>query len=224
MHWRCEPDVDFTGWLGVGLQNQGQHIGLIYRLGPGAPAHFLHLAWHYRLLNDKLSEVTAKDVVWLTECALDEFSARHMAAFAAVVAERNGVEVPYGFRRIGLRFEEDGKLTVPAPGRGLTCATLVLQLFEDQRLPLLVEASWPRRDSDRQFQQFVVDKLREAGQVEHAKAMEGDIGAVCRFLPTEVAAGMVSPAVPLRFDAAELLARKILADIGTSSRPIPSSQ
>lgn len=216
MRWRCGPEVDFTGWLGVGLQNQGRHIGLIYRLEPEAPAHFLHLAWHYQLLNEKLSEITARDVVWLTECALDEYSARYMAAFAAVVAECNGVEVPYGFRRSGLRFEEDGKLTVTAPGCGLTCATLVLQLFEDQRLPLLVEASWPRRESDRKFQQFVVDQLRAQGQVEHALAMEGDIGAVCRFLPTEVAAGLVSAVVPLHFDDAELLAGEILADIGGS--------
>ena len=215
MVWRRDHASDINGVLGIGLQDAGNHVGLIYRPSSSDASVFLHLAWHLKLLSQSLSDARTRfGTLWLADSPLDEFSTLHVAAMAHAIRERNIAGVIYGFNKLGVRFNEEGSAVPPPLGRGLTCATFVLTIFECSGLTLLLENEWPIREDDPKFHRWVVSKMREYPEfVAHADAMEHDVGKVCRFRPAEVAAGAISNILPVSFATATAMAEQVLAQV-----------
>lgn len=86
---------------------------------------------------------------------------------------------------------------------GLTCATLVLAVFQAAGVPLVKYDEWPvGRPGDADWQWMVVENLRASGQgsAQHLAAMESEIGKnAARFRPEEVAGAATISDLPATF-------------------------
>lgn len=176
--------------IGIQRTSTGGHIGLYYR-PESSPVFFLHLAFHNRLR----SEAIDGDYGWIECPGLSPDEAEDIGLWLAEVWARNGNRIPYGINYWrGAHFRRDGTF-IPSPnGDGLTCATLVVALFEGYGLPIIDVATWPVRLSDRKFQKLIVDALeqdwlarKDANHAQRIQQQKAHIGNAARFRPAEVA-------------------------------------
>ena len=129
-------------WLGKGAV--GGHAGVAYAASDDGESQFLHLRFHHELMNEAALKLAA---VYVTPLV----SADDLADVATVirrVAERHrDGGVPYALMKRGTSIL-DGQIDLGA-SLGLTCATLVLVLFEAANVRLIVDTSWERRSETR---------------------------------------------------------------------------
>lgn len=197
--------------LGVAIssihQNQ-RHVGLIYSDDNNQP-QLCHLAWHHKLKDEPLPP----QYLWGVS-GLDQFNKPFMAAYVSLL-KQNSTPVPYGIDYAdysGLYFDDQGNYIEQPIGRGLTCATFILAVFNRKGFNLLQTATWPQRQDDVNWQNQIISTLSNQATSEHVEAMKQNIGAI-RFRPEEVAAGVISEDIPLDFTSALAIAIEILSDI-----------
>lgn len=220
--------VEHLQWLGIGIALTGPeqvHVGLLYRVDGGTP-FFRHLAFHRQLRNDSAVAFAGEYSLHWAECSLDVDNRAVMAAYVAAV-EQNPADIPFGFDSSGSAFDpETGAFYEPPIGKGLTCATYVLGMFEARGFHLLNTDGWPERAEDIEWQERIIGIVENycAGRgldcAEHIAAMRADVGAK-RYRPEEVAAGMLSSPTPVNFPTARELADQILVDLGEYQPPVP---
>lgn len=85
-----------------------------------------------------------------------------------------------------------------ADGKGLTCATLVMALFEELAIPLFKTEDWPSEPEDDAWKLWIIGKFREQGVMseDHLKAMEDNF-QWARFRPMDVAVASTKKKRPL---------------------------
>lgn len=108
-------------------------------------------------------------------------------------------KIPYGFDDQGLTLDPDGQLTLQ-DGAGLSCASLLLLLFEMANAPLLERGAWrevgpTRRDFDRAHRVMQIKSLQSRSP-EMADRLIAQLTAP-RFRPEEVAAASGMSGTPL---------------------------
>lgn len=168
-----------------------RHTGIIVNVPALGGKRFLHLAWHYTFLNDEIPEgCYFYGNETLSKGEQEYFSERLIRRW-----EKNGNKVAYGLDYDGTPAfnsldEFDG-----SEGRGLTCATFVLDFLGECGLHICDVPTWKYRPEDGRFQQFVYDVLssrlcapEDAEQLERVKR---SVGIAPRFRPEEVAACFV---------------------------------
>lgn len=197
--------------LGIAIMRiaAGQnHVGIVYSLNN--EARLCHLAWHYVLSDDPL-----EDHYYWGLFRLHEHVQSQIAGYVALLKQNNGV-IPYGFSYNAPPFDDQGCYQPMAIGKGLTCATFVMTVFERQGYPLLIKDNWPDRPEDREWKEYILECLRKHVTPEHLEAAKNDTNAP-RFRPEEVVAGAISNKPPIPFSSAEFLALEILTTLNNAA-------
>lgn len=199
--------IDGVEVLAIALCKTGPeqiHTGLLYTIDSNTPI-FCHLAWQKKLDFDE-GPMPFSPIFW-REVELDRVNRIVLAAFLEELKIYKN-DIPYGFDCMPPVFLGDGTYVVQPDGKGLTCATFVVEVYRANQLPLISEETWPTRlQNDAAWQREIVGHLEghpRASQ-EHIDGMKADIGRAARFKPEEVAAAVVQPLPPHQFaDCIEL--------------------
>ncbi|WP_321819635.1 MULTISPECIES: hypothetical protein [unclassified Burkholderia] len=216
VHLEAEASFDELRHIGVAISGseRQRHTGVLYQF-ESQPVRLLHLAFHHALTNESPSA----DYGWVQCQALTDDEAHDFAMWINEVWAQNANNIPYSINYWkGAHFSPDGKFVPAASGDGLTCATFVMALFENFGWELLDTENWSGRDSDREFQQNVVDALanpRFVVQTEearnHREAQIQYIGSAARFRPEEVTAAVGDwDFAPIPQDEAEAAGEDVL--------------
>lgn len=225
-----QDTLELFGFGIVHAEGTVKHIGLLHRQFTvelpsteqpepviKSVVQFCHLIFHCILENVAVDDPACPQTYW-AESALDIFNRRFMAAKMLDV-KKHRRNIPYSPVIGSTRFSpEQGDFFAGDLGTGLTCATFVACVMRDYGLPVLQAETWPKRASDEQFRQFVLDLFLEhrPNEKDHIEAIRvADIQF--RIQPDEVAGAMLHDGPPANFDAARKLADSILADIGALS-------
>jgi hypothetical protein len=102
---------------------------------------------------------------------------------------------------------------LPAPGKGFTCASFVLRIFETYGLSLLAEDEWPV-DANSDWQRGIVQNLQQHSQASdgHVEAVSSDVGCR-RFSPEEVVGAAAVTDWPVHYVEAVALASQVMAEL-----------
>lgn len=216
LHLPNESHNDTVPHVAVAIANlpHGTHTGIVHR-DPSQGFLLLEHAFHYDLRNDAPSS----EYGWVTPNIPLE-RARSVAGVCRLIWRRNSegrnLGFPYALRHdSSSRFDTlTGTLVLGQQGKGLTCATFVLVVFNSCGLPLLDFVNWPFRDADEEWQRKIVEILRRklCDDIEHVEAVESEIGS-SRFRCEEVAGACTVDELPASFSAAEEAGRRIVAEL-----------
>lgn len=200
-------DVEHVGLAITQVKAGLYHCGIVYRLDD-QPAMMVHLAWHMALGHEPPTD----RYFWLQ---LPQLSAAERK-FIAIRSNRigsNGPSVPYAFTYPGnIQFNAAGEIEGSRVGRGFTCATFVLSVFEYDGFQVVESAGWPE-GANAAWQQSMIAEMRDAGVNEqHVRALQGQVG-VRRIRPEEVVGCGELDDWPVVFNDAELAAAAIVAQV-----------
>ena len=197
------------------IEPDQRHIGLLYKIDGGSLT-FCHLAFHH----DLRVEAANATYGWL-QSGLEDSERRLVAsAVAAVVRENPTNEMAYSPNYQATNAPAFDNQTFQyirgQIGDGLTCATLVLAVFESCGFELLLKSTWELRDDDEEFREKVIAALarqpQDASTVAHIQAIRASPLQV-RYRPEEVAAGVGCSDAPLSFARAVEVGRSIIEAI-----------
>jgi hypothetical protein len=205
------PSLSF---LGVGVRRvtpEQHHVAFVYESADGTP-RLSHLAFHRRFRG---ADVWDGLYFWSSAAGIDELNRKTLAAWLSALAQNPPV-IDYGLSFAGCEFvqEQNGTYSFVAkvPGKGVTCATFIMLVFQTLGLPLFEHHTWPPRPEDAQWQQRILDALAPHMTAEELARVAEDVGCV-RYRPIEVAAACSHDAWPMNFETAIQLAQQILAEV-----------
>jgi hypothetical protein len=201
-------DLECLGF--VVHEDDCKHVGVLYHLDDGI-AWLCHLGWNWSLRVER----PGAQYFW-GKSGLDRVEKRYLAAYFDLVGKANPTNIYYGIDSSGRCFDDNGD-AIPLPlGKGMTCASFIVNVFKSLQIPLIDESTWPRgRVQDRDWAQYVVDQLENDPAVprDHVEAIKLDIALACRFRPSEVAGAMLSEDPPVSLADAERLAQEIMNEM-----------
>lgn len=169
-----------------------RHAG--FYIKEGFEPELIHLGWHLRLYNNSESEY--RNLVGefsVLECRhlLDQ-QVEDIVSFVKTIWRKNQHKVPYGIATDNFSrfFDGEGGVANRNPGTGLTCATFLMSVFASQLYPVIDEETWKSRDSDREWQSMVLDKLLkyDPSLADHVEEQRKFVGKAFRYRPEEVVA------------------------------------
>jgi hypothetical protein len=185
-----------------------RHVAFLYR-HESKNLLLLHLGWHNLLMYESWPSFHYS---WLEVSGIAPDLQELFIDWVEVVATTvNGqaADIPYSahFRPTG-NFDASGHYIDKKDGTGLTCATFILAMFADYRLPLIDPASWPKRNDDFTWFRKMWGRLKKWG-IREKVLPQMRIGLIeqfkqrrqlKRFRPEEiVAAGSLFSGIPLNF-------------------------
>ena len=133
-----------------------------------------------------------------------------VAAFCRFVGQKCAKnKIPYGFQLPSECLNSQGEWNLGRVGKGLTCATFVLAVFQAQRLDIAQLDDWQPRASDLAWKRKVIEALR-ARAPEQASYLEANDLECVRYRPEEVAGAAASGKYPAGFQDAADLGNRIL--------------
>lgn len=181
------------------------HSGIIFNVGSGSK--LIHLA------SEKVVEsIPSQNYSWV-KAGLDESVKKVAAGMCAMIAHETP-EVPYAFDRAGWSFDANGKLVSGAAGKGMTCSTFIVAVFDAIKYPLIKEDQWPR-GTDGAVKLSIFSMIFRGARIEsdHAIAAMNDAGSP-RILPTEVAASSSETSFPVPYLRAKRRGRDLQKKFG----------
>ncbi|UWQ83534.1 hypothetical protein [Leisingera caerulea] len=214
--------ADVVFGLGIAeVQADQRHCGIIYRPSE-EEVRFLHLAFHYKLMDEKLNDANCCAdsglALWCAGSGLAPESQNVLAALACNIAEAKP-GIPYAFDMDGNVFDPDtGRLKPGPPGTGLTCASFVLAVMNTYGFRPIDFSNWPERAEDEPWQEKILELMTKTGASEdHLKAVRGT-GLNTRFRPEEVVGAAAQDEKDWAFDQSKAveLAKEVLEDMGGS--------
>jgi hypothetical protein len=135
---------------------------------------------------------------------------------AWLTLNKNGI--PYSVSHPGGVVFKDNIWVGNEPAQGLTCATFVVELFNELAIPFIAKETWQARSGDDEWALHILE-LIDNMPAEHKKAQMERIGVTARIRPSDVfAAGMLidqETENPLSFEivspCAEVVENKMLS-------------
>jgi len=201
--------------LGIAICKTGPdqlHMGFLYRIDDEDPV-FCDLAWHFQLRHapPEVQQARTQSKFYWSNFSIDEVNCKVIAAGLEELRENSQSNViPYGIDIDPPCFTADGVYVVQPTGKGLTCATFIVEICRTYNVVLIDEDSWPRRDDDKVWQESIIRVLAENldNAENHVEAMQKDIGCA-RFRPEEVTACTMLEDHPIDYPDSVELAREI---------------
>ena len=181
-------DVDTFGVALMETRPGSRHAGLIVDMPELGGKRFLHLAWHYMFLNDSIPQgcqTYGNDS--FTKDEQDYLAERLLRRW-----KRNGNKVAYGLDYDGTPAFDSHDDFDGSEGRGLTCATFVLDFLSSCAFHICEVETWKFRPEDEKFQQFIFEQLSNrlciVEDAEQLARVKKSVGHAARFRPEEVVA------------------------------------
>jgi hypothetical protein len=192
--------------IAVGVYGDGQHIGILRRDQPDRPVIFTHLRCYNALVNQIPDP--AKVVVWVAVNLVPDEVEQVSAACRLVAKLFGGNEFPCAFSspkgffdgRMGFR-QGSGRL-------GLTCASLVLGVFNAVGIDLVIYDSWKVGPDDRAWRHAMMQRVGIPHDIADLVRQEPD--TVPRYRPPHVAGAAAREFYPVHFKKANRYARRLL--------------
>ena len=187
--------------VAIGIHSNRGHVGILHRREAGGEFHVLHMCGHEKLKNESLRP--ASWTFWVSlQLITDE--AEQIAAscrlFDTVTA------IPYAFSSPRGFFNEKMKVNERSGAIGLTCATLVLAVFDVLLIDLVQLDSWPIRSDDSSRREDIV--LQISAPEPHRTAVLSE-SSVPQYRPLEVAGAGARKRYPVHFIKALRYSRRI---------------
>lgn len=129
----------------------------------------------------------SKNLYWLAP-DLSQEDQRILAAKADAWLEENSGRIPYSVAHPGGVVFSDNVWVGNEPGQGLTCATFVVELFNELGIPFIDSGTWLTREGDAEWAQRILDMIGHIMAPEHVEAQKNRIGNTIRIRPADVAA------------------------------------
>jgi hypothetical protein len=209
-------ELDISKRIAVGICHSGQHVGLLYRTDDQAPVRLFHLCAH-RILRNEPPAPRDKCALCVVPSIEPEY-ANAVVAHAIDIWEKNlGGTIPYGFSDPRGFFDSEGNIAFGPGEVGLTCASIILAIFDLSGFPLLRYDTWEARDDDADALRDIIRSQRPhyPGEVEHFDRLEAQVEeGTARFRPLEVAGGALADDPPIDFESSKTLASQIQFRIG----------
>lgn len=224
---RAFDAVDFTGLAVRRTGNDQWHVALLYKVDR-KPAALRHQCEHNGALD------AAPDSffdLWLDIAALSSLNKR---LIANKLSKARGDKIPYGIGYSEGADYLDGKtlkyLLPHAEGRGLTCATYVLAVFETLGFQPFDRSTWQPREQDSEWQSRTVGSLsnKHPSDDDHFKAERANVGGP-RYRPEQLAGAAAARQWPISQERSDELATAITAEynqkrpLGARSNSVPPS-
>lgn len=214
-----ENEFDKIKWsspIGVFLEKNGRHIGLVAINEDETGLNFIHLAGEDDLCFDQFQS----QLGFLVYPGLEREREMNIAAFCRKVWKKNNGAIPYGFSYPnGALDKKTGEFLIGSTKLGLTCASFVLAVFHSCGIPLVALGTWPRFDSDdMDTQNFILDYMKKHGALTYTEFEERkrEIGN-SRVRPSEVAALAAFKPFPHTFRMLYSKAEMFFTKIGVSN-------
>lgn len=192
-----------------------RHTGIIVDIPHLGGKKFLHLAWQYSFLKDEVPESCSQ----YSNSSFDKAEQEYLAERLVRRWEKNGSRVAYGIDFDGSSAFGVDELFDGEGGRGLTCATFVLDFLASCGFAVCDVESWSFRSDDRAFQQFIYDQLamrfNNPEHLEQLRRVQTSVGNAARFRPEEVVACFTRYADdPIRMPSAQYWGYEVLLESG----------
>lgn len=207
----------------MAVKKDAKHVGVIVCIKEGEDQRLLHLGFHHDLRYEVLSSVDdwETDYAWLDFSGFSEREMKQLAVWMDTIWNVNRNTIPYGIAYSGAGYFDyaTGKFVSSHTGKGLTCATFVMAMFEDFLLPIIEANSWLPRASDQDFYTQIIGALdylvaRGKAETSHVEAQKAAMGTASRYRPAEVAvAGAAYLGEPINFITSELLSRHLCKEL-----------
>lgn len=216
-------DPDDIEYFSVALQQsdlEQRHVGVIINPDGEDSPILCHLAWHYILRAEAVSD----KFVWV-ESALPVPLKKNLVAYIQLVLSTNTDHgLPYSFSEYTGSFDPaNGKYIKTKPGSGLTCATFILGVFDAIGVTLVDLENWPSRPSDEVWQHKMMQQFirllyhpnsNYRPSLEHVIALREFVG-VKRVLPEETAASTITNKPPAPVTEIISLGANIVLDMNS---------
>lgn len=217
-----QPPVD-QWFVGIGIRApirapHQRHVAILYNPQQGE-TRLSHLTGDFGFTDERWDG----SYLWQAAGDLDEVELPTVVArFNSL--RRNWPAIPYGFRfkSCNFDFNQDGSVRFKAGGQedGLTCSTFIVRLFECLGWPIADIDTWPDRPEDTQWARDLAAHMANAPIAQRVPVLRDRLRAARdaadkdpRVRPEELAGAFVQRPWPVRFAAAEAVARQIIAEL-----------
>jgi hypothetical protein len=192
----------------------GMHTGIVHR--NRGHLYILDQMWHKKLR----SEMINGDYPCVIP-NLEPEEANDITGICRLIHERRierkgWQELPYAFRYpSGAGVNRDGEVIL-GEGVGLTCATLVMAVFDAAKVPYTELTEWVERPDDQvryekllQMMRDGIENFAEPADPEHIARVQAELPCI-RFRPEEAAAVGIADWRPASFEQVERAGRWIV--------------
>jgi hypothetical protein len=207
------PDDDMYFGLAiqiVDLEQKIYHLGALYRLD--GVLMLGQIVGHFYVEELNANDIgiscvigTGHDWYWMKLNVSKQIQMRLAETFHSWVVENKNT-IPFSVTYTGNPIFRNNRVVTNTPGDGVTCSTIMIELFNEVGIQLIDIDTWGERDEDKEWARWVVSKERYMSE-DHIKAQEDSIltGKMVRIQPIDiiVAAYFVGIGMtPLNFDLA----------------------
>lgn len=144
---------------------------------------------------------------------LNQEDQRILAATIDAWLEVNEGKIPYSVAHPGGVVFKDNVWVGNEPGQGLTCATFIVELFNELGIPFIDVETWQPRTGDAEWAERILVLISASMSPEHIEAQRARIGQTTRVRPVDIAAAghlvHQEMEVPLCFNIVDPLSARI---------------
>ncbi len=119
---------------------------------------------------------------------LNQEDQRILAATIDAWLDENEGKIPYSVAHPGGVVFKDNVWVGNEPGQGLTCATFIVELFNELGIPFIDVETWKPRTGDTEWAERILAMISDSMSPEHVEAQLAKIGQTIRIRPADIAA------------------------------------
>jgi hypothetical protein len=119
---------------------------------------------------------------------LSQEDQRILAATFDAWLDENENKIPYSVAHPGGVVFKDKVWVGNEPGQGLTCATFIVELFNELGIPFIDVETWQARNGDAEWAEEILKLISNLMSLEHVEAQRAKIGHTVRVRPADIAA------------------------------------
>ncbi len=155
-------------------------------------------------LRTRRAEVRPSNSLFWIALDLNQEDQRILAATIDTWLDENEGKIPYSVAHPGGVVFKDNAWVGNEPGQGLTCATFIVELFNELGIPFIDVETWKPRTGDPEWAERILAMISNSMSPEHINAQLAKIGQTIRVRPADIAAAghlvHQKMEVPLDFD------------------------
>jgi hypothetical protein len=139
-------------------------------------------------LRTRRSKARASANIYWVAPDLSQFEQRILAAKVDAWLDENQDKIPYSVANPGGIVFKDNIWVGTHPAHGLTCATFILELFNELGIPFIDVESWQKRKGDDEWADSILKSIGCMMTSEQVQAQQSLIGRTMRVRPSDIAA------------------------------------
>jgi hypothetical protein len=220
------PDDDMYFGLAIQIidaKDSSYHLGALYRLDGVLMLGQIVAHFAAEELNADDACRGSNDWYWMKLNVSEEIQMRLAETFHSWIVENKNT-IPFSVTYTGNPIFKNNRVVTNTPGDGVTCSTIMIELFKEVGIQLIDIDTWEERDGDKEWGKWCMSKSWNSSSMSeaHVKAQEDSImaGKMVRIQPIDIitAAYLRGEGItkPLNFDLADKfynwIARGLLLD------------